>query len=776
MMKELNAFLEKAKLQFESDTGLVGTMSCEYVIWAFLQDFEICDIMERFFKELSQDDYIKKYKDFLKNYASGLYILKQKYDEPSYKKMLETMTNQYNEFILFLITQDKLVPNNLAQSLLLTVAEYGSKSSLMGENLENNGINKDTIISIFESGVLNKTKTFKQKISELLESHNVVAKKSSDKNPTDDSSKSPKTTDNPEQKQPENQQEKISMVKVLCQHMDEYLDGYPWKCIGQEEIFHEMDAALLMHSKQGIILVGDSGVGKDEIICAYHQYMKNSVFTGDVQMYRLNLPKLMENYEKGALELKLKGLCEELESMSDTLIYIEDLEILHDSMLPERDLVRKVITKILSSGVRIITSCTTDLWQTRLGKENTLFKAFYMIEVKEPSKETIIQIVKKNMKLLEGWFNVKYDKKIAETIVSLANQYIQNDASPRKELTALDICTAKFVEQNVELIGKKPKCTVDAIVNNFAQIYNLKEVSISDNEIINIDKVVNNLKAQVIDQDEAIDKVIDYIMIGKAGLREDNKTVCNIFLKAQSGVGKTYLCQKLAEELNLPLVRFDMSEYVESHSVSKFLGTPPGYVGFQDSNHGSLLITALQKHPTCVLLLDEIEKANATIHNALLQAMDNGMVTSSSGKQTSLQNVILIMTSNVGATASAPIAFGESTLDTAQEEMNEIFKPEFRTRLDAIITMNPVSKINVKRVIKIEIDRLNNMLKRYKKTVEFSKESIELMDKRVKENNLGLRILKHIIDSELKTQIVRKLNKKNKILKVVVKDNKLEVV
>ena len=246
-----------------------------------------------------------------------------------------------------------------------------------------------------------------------------------------------------------------------------------------------------------------------------------------------------------------------------------------------------------------------------------------------------------------------------------------------------------------------------------------------DEDLIDFKKIANNLKNVVISQDEAIDRIMNHIAINKAGLREDNKTVCNIFLMAQSGVGKTFLCQELAKQLHVKLIRFDMSEYSGQHSVAKFLGTPPGYVGFSDANHGSLLISALEQNPRCVLLLDEIEKANETIHNVLLQAMDNGKITSTTGKEVSLKEVILVMTSNVGATATDAIAFGESSKDNAMEHMDQIFKPEFKTRLDDIITMNPVSKIDVKKVIEIELGKIKPMIKKYKKKLSWSKEVVK---------------------------------------------------
>lgn len=756
----LEKCVNKAETVFKELTGKPEYMDVEFLMGSLYKEYD-------FFKYILSllrfyDVSAEKQKEIpfssVKYIESYMNIINAIDTEEKRKKYYEDRTKIFNAFLLFLITQSKLVAKDEMELACIITIEHFGKATILGSYLRDLNITREKILEFDQS----------YKISNLIE-NKLASLTKKDKQIKEDL----ETVSDETNEQFDEVVDNIKESQILETYFEDYSTFLKFnktnKLIGQESNIKTMEQALIRKNKTGVVITGQSGVGKDELINGFTKNLKNSNFFKAYSVIKLNTTSLSESsLLRGQLEAKVKELTEFISKFSDVILYIENFQTLFTKLRIEEDVAHVLLPSLMKNRVKIIASCDYDSW-TNIAEDNPeIAKYFYEINIKEPTIEETINIVKKNLKSYTDFYKIKIESNSINKIVQLADRYIFNRAFPEKAFDLLDLILAKAKCDNLETLSN------NAVEKLFSEMQNIPLDKVSVNDLIDFKTIANNIKSVVISQDDAIDQIMKYIAINKAGLRESNKTVCNIFLKSQSGVGKTFICQQLAKELNIKLVRFDMSEYSEPHSVAKFLGTPPGYVGFNDANHGSLLLSAIEQNPRCVLLLDEIEKANETIHNVLLQAMDNGKLTSSSGKEVSLKEVILMMTSNVGATATEAISFGNSNLDTSMEHMDEIFKPEFKTRLDTIITLNPVSKIDVKKVIELELSKINDMIKKYKKKITWDKNTINYIEKQVKDNNLGLRIIKHIIDSDIKFQIVEKLQKQGN-LKIVMENNQLKV-
>jgi ATP-dependent Clp protease ATP-binding subunit ClpA len=310
----------------------------------------------------------------------------------------------------------------------------------------------------------------------------------------------------------------------------------------------------------------------------------------------------------------------------------------------------------------------------------------------------------------------------------------------------------------------------------------IEETQIAQKESTNLKELEPSLTKVVFGQDDAIHKVVDKIVVARAGLKSENKPVGSFLFTGPTGCGKTETAKQLSEHMKMPLVRFDMSEFQERHSVAKFIGAPPGYVGYEDGNVGAgLLINEIEKHPNAVLLLDEVEKAHSSVTSVLLQVMDNGFITGSNGKKADLRNVILIMTSNLGAEEMerANLGFTETEKTADDDAVKNFFPPEFRNRLDAVIKFNKLGKETMKLIISKFLDELNAQLKDKLVTVRLSKEAIDYLLDKGFDDKMGARPLARVIDNDIKTPLGRKLlfdtnNKGN--VSVVLKEGSLDLV
>jgi ATP-dependent Clp protease ATP-binding subunit ClpA len=320
------------------------------------------------------------------------------------------------------------------------------------------------------------------------------------------------------------------------------------------------------------------------------------------------------------------------------------------------------------------------------------------------------------------------------------------------------------------------------VIKEVSRMTGIEETQIAQKESTNLKELEPSLTKVVFGQDDAIHKVVDKIVVARAGLKSDNKPVGSFLFTGPTGCGKTETAKQLSEHMKMPLVRFDMSEFQERHSVAKFIGAPPGYVGYEDGNVGAgLLINEIEKYPNAVLLLDEVEKAHPSVTSVLLQIMDNGFITGSNGKKADLRNVILIMTSNLGAEEMERANLGFTQIEkTADDEaVKNFFAPEFRNRLDAVIKFKKLNKQTMKLIVAKFIEELNIQLKDKEVTVSLDEPTIEyLLDKGFDEK-MGARPLARVIDNDIKTPLGRKLlfeDHKKGTVNITVKDKELDLV
>jgi ATP-dependent Clp protease ATP-binding subunit ClpA len=410
----------------------------------------------------------------------------------------------------------------------------------------------------------------------------------------------------------------------------------------------------------------------------------------------------------------------------------------------------------LSKGtLKVIASTTWEEYRKHFEKDRALMRRFQRVTVDEPSEAVAIKIMKGLKKYYEKHHGVKITNQAIIDAVKYSAKYLTDRKLPDKAIDLIDCACARFKVRDEE----GGTVDHDEIMFEVAKQANLPVEQVAAKENNNLKNLDKNMHGKVVGQDKAIDVLLDKIFIAQAGLKSLNKPVGNFLFTGPTGCGKTETAKVLAESMGVKLVRFDMSEFQESHSVAKFIGAPPGYVGFED-NAGQL-VTQLQENPNCVLLLDEIEKAHPSVSNVLLGLMDNGFVTGSNGKKADARNAIVILTSNLGASDAEKNAVGFGSLDRDDTEIsnavNSFFKPEFRNRLDGIIKFGKLEQTTMIKIVKKFIDELNAQVKEKNVHVKPTVEAVELLIKKGFNKKMGARPLARAIDDMIKKPLSKEI-------------------
>jgi ATP-dependent Clp protease ATP-binding subunit ClpA len=381
-------------------------------------------------------------------------------------------------------------------------------------------------------------------------------------------------------------------------------------------------------------------------------------------------------------------------------------------------------------------------------------RRFQRVTVDEPTSEVAIDILKGIKKYYEKFHKAEITDAAIEDAVKLSVKYLTDKKLPDKAIDLIDLACSRF-----KLDASKARVvTKKSIEFELSKMVKLPVEAVAETESEGLANLEENMKHKVFGQDKAIDDVLDKIFIARAGLKDPTKPIGSFLFVGPTGCGKTETAKQLADNLAVNLIRFDMSEYQEKHSVAKLIGSPPGYVGYEEN--AGMLITKIQEHPHCVLLLDEIEKAHPDVSNILLQLMDNGMVTGSNGKVADCRNVILIMTSNLGAKDSERQTIGFSTeerYNDGEDAMTNFFAPEFRNRLDGVIKFNKLGKESMEHIVKKFIKDLNNLLAEKNVKVEVNDNGMALLVKRGFNPKMGARPLGRIIDTDIKKPLSREM-------------------
>ncbi|KRA48807.1 ATP-dependent Clp protease ATP-binding subunit ClpA [Devosia sp. Root635] len=525
--------------------------------------------------------------------------------------------------------------------------------------------------------------------------------------------------------------------------------------IGRDSELRRTIQVLCRRSKNNPIYVGDAGVGKTAIA----EGLARKIVEGEVPevlkeavIYALDMGSLLAGTRyRGDFEERLKAVMKELEKLPNSVLFIDEIHTMigagatSGGALDASNLLKPALA---SGAIRCIGSTTYKEYRQFFEKDRALVRRFQKIDVNEPSIPDAIEIIKGLRPYYEEFHKIKFTDDALKAAVELSARYINDRKLPDK---AIDVIDETGASQMLLTEDKRKKVIdvedIEATIATIARIPP-KTVTKSDAELLSgLDR---SLKSVVFGQDAAIVALTSAIKLARAGLREPEKPIGSYLFTGPTGVGKTEVAKQLADTLGVELLRFDMSEYMERHTVSRLIGAPPGYVGF---DQGGLLTDGVDQHPHCVVLLDEIEKAHPDLYNILLQVMDHGKLTDHNGKSVDFRNVILIMTSNVGAMelARSPIGFGRKREQGDDEEaINRLFTPEFRNRLDAIISFAPLPREVVRRVVEKFVLQLEGQLAERGVTINLLPEAADWLAERGYDERMGARPLGRVIQEHIK--------------------------
>ena len=528
--------------------------------------------------------------------------------------------------------------------------------------------------------------------------------------------------------------------------------------IGRVEELENIALALGRRSKNNCILVGDPGVGKTAIAegLAYNivsgavpEFLKGyTVFSLDVSAM------LAGSKYRGDFEERFKAVLKGLSKKGKTVLFIDEAHMISGAGSANNnanDLANMMKPALAKGNVKVVASTTWEEYRKHFEKDRALMRRFQRITVDEPTQEMTLQILKGVKKYYEQFHNVKIKDDAIRASIKLSVKYQSDKKLPDKAIDLIDCACSRF---NLKLADERI-VTEDSIQFEIARMIQMPVEQIAEQETGNLASLEGNLKQEVYGQDNAIIEIVDKILVSRAGLKPENKPVGSFVFMGPTGTGKTETAKVLAKNLGVKLVRFDMSEYQEKHSVSKLIGSPPGYVGFEEN--AGLLITKIQESPNCVLLLDEIEKSHPDVSTILLQMMDNGFITGSNGKQADCRNLILIITTNAGAAESEKnqIGFGSQERTYEDKALKKFFAPEFRNRLDAVVTFGKLTKETMIKIVGKFIIELRDQIKEKNVKVKVTDEAIDWLIEKGFDSKMGARPLQRVIDKEIKRPLAR---------------------
>jgi ATP-dependent Clp protease ATP-binding subunit ClpA len=582
--------------------------------------------------------------------------------------------------------------------------------------------------------------------------------------------------------EPQGEQKESALAKYCVDLNKKSREGDIDPLIGRDSEVERCIQVLCRRRKNNPLLVGDPGVGKTAIA----EGLARKIVAGETPevlskttIYSLDMGALLAGTRyRGDFEERLKAVMTELEDHDDAVLFIDEIHTVIGAGATSGGAMdaSNLLKPALQGGkLRCMGSTTYKEFRQHFEKDRALSRRFQKIDVNEPSVEDTIKILKGLKPYFEEHHGVKYTAEAIKTAVELSARYINDRKLPDK---AIDVIDEAGAAQHLVAESKRRKSLgakeIEAVVAKIARIPP-KNVSKDDAEVLK--DLEASLKRVVFGQDAAIEALSSAIKLARAGLREPEKPIGNYLFAGPTGVGKTEVAKQLADTLGVELLRFDMSEYMEKHAVSRLIGAPPGYVGF---DQGGQLTDGVDQHPHCVLLLDEIEKAHPDVYNILLQVMDHGSLTDHNGRTVSFRNVILIMTSNAGAAeqAKSAIGFGRDRRegeDTAAIERT--FTPEFRNRLDAVISFAPLPKSVILQVVEKFVLQLEAQLMDRNVTIELTKPAAEWLADKGYDDKMGARPLGRVIQEDIKKPLAEELLfgklAKGGVVKVSVKDGKL---
>ena len=563
------------------------------------------------------------------------------------------------------------------------------------------------------------------------------------------------------------------------------MEGKTDPLIGRLHEVERVAQVLARRRKNNPLLVGESGVGKTAIA----EGLAKKIVDGDVPdvlsesvVYSLDLGALLAGTKyRGDFEKRFKGLLASLQKHPDAILFIDEIHTIigagaaSGGVMDASNLLKPVLT---TGELRCVGSTTYEEYRGIFDKDKALSRRFQKIDVLEPSVDDTYKILKGLKSRFEEHHKLKYSDKALKVAAELAAKHINDRFMPDK---AIDVIDEAGAFQQLQPKNKRKKTVGVAEVESIvAKIARIPEKTVSSDDKKSLQTLDENLKRVVFGQDDAVDTLVTAIKLSRAGLTAESKPIGSFMFAGPTGVGKTEISKQLASILGMELIRFDMSEYMERHTVSRLIGAPPGYVGF---DQGGLLTEAVTKHPHCVVLLDEVEKAHPEVFNLLLQVMDHGTLTDNNGRKADFRNVILIMTTNAGAEVLSKRSIGFTDQDNTTDGMESItrmFTPEFRNRLDAIVQFNQLPVEVVHTVVDKFLFELQSQLDDKGITIHVSDDVRDHLVEKGYDKDMGARPMARVIQDLIKKPLAEyvlfgDISKKGGVIDVTLEDGEVQI-
>lgn len=551
--------------------------------------------------------------------------------------------------------------------------------------------------------------------------------------------------------------------------------------IGRIDELENVALCLGRRTKSNVILVGDPGVGKTAIAEGLaHNIINGAVpdFLKEYVVYNLDISAMLAGSKyRGDFEERFKAVLKALSKKGKTILFIDEAHMISGAGAGgqgnSNDLANMMKPALSKGNIKVIASTTWEEYRKYFEKDRALMRRFQRVTVDEPTPEVAVQILKGLKKYYEQHHKVKITDDAIKAAVKLSVKYQADKKLPDKAIDLIDCACSRF---NLKLADER-MVDESSIQFELSKMVNMPSERIAEQESSNLINLETNLQQEVYGQDSALTEVVEKILVSQAGLKSDNKPVGSFVFMGPTGTGKTETAKALAKHLGVKLVRFDMSEYQEKHSVAKLIGSPPGYVGFEEN--AGLLITQIQENPNCVLLLDEIEKSHPDVSTILLQIMDNGFVTGSNGKKADCRNIILIITTNAGAQESEKnkIGFGSQEREYEDKELKKFFPPEFRNRLDGVVTFGKLTKETMIKIVGKFMLEVKTQVKEKNIKIKITDSAIDKLIDLGFDRKMGARPLQRVIDKEIKRPLAKLMLfgdlKDGGALTIDSKDNKL---
>jgi ATP-dependent Clp protease ATP-binding subunit ClpA len=535
--------------------------------------------------------------------------------------------------------------------------------------------------------------------------------------------------------------------------------------IGRDREVEDLVTVLAKKFKANVLMVGDAGVGKTAIAEGLAQRIADDMvpeFLKGHEVYSLEIGSLLAGSKyRGDFEEKVKHVFEALAAKEKTVLFIDEAHTMRgagsgsNSSMDFANMIKPLITK---GNVKIIASTTWEEYYESFEKDRALMRRFYKLDIDEPNPETTEKILTGISQRLNEFHNVVIDETAIKTAVEMSGRYIHDRKNPDKSIDLLDAACA------VQRVANATGAVISA-ENIKQQVTKLCGVPVDKMDTDKTDRLVEleaNIKSKLYGQDTTVNEVLDRIYVSYAGIANEKKPMASFLFLGPTGTGKTELARLLSQHLDMPLHKYDMSEYQEKHSVASLIGAPPGYIGFDEGNlGGGKIINDLSKNPYSILLFDEVEKAHPDVYNLFLQLLDEGKLTGTNGKVVNAKNTIIIMTSNLGAADSERnnIGFGKQSKDGEDDKaLKEFFKPELRNRIDQIVKFKKLDDLSIKKVVAKFVNELKTSLfNNHAITLNLGEDVIEHLAKNGYDEKMGARPLARKIDELIRVPLSKKI-------------------